>query len=53
MCCILQGLTYTNHDGMRRRRGRRRWWFKAKGPKKINTIAPYSKNACTLHITSN
>jgi hypothetical protein len=30
---------------MRRGRGRRRW-FKAKGLKKINPIAPYSKNAC-------
>jgi hypothetical protein len=23
---------------MKRGRGRRRWWFKAKGPRKINTI---------------
>jgi hypothetical protein len=30
---------------MKRGRGRRRW-FKAKGPRKINSIAPYSKNAC-------
>jgi hypothetical protein len=30
---------------MRRGRGRRRR-FKVKGPRKINTIAPYSKNAC-------
>jgi hypothetical protein len=37
MCCILRGLTYINHDGMRRR-GRRGWWFKAKGPRK--KIAP-------------
>ncbi len=26
---------------------------KNKGAKKINTIAPYSKNACMQHITSN
>jgi ribosomal protein L22 len=38
---------YINHVGMNRGRGRRRWWFKAKGPRKISTIAPYSKNACT------
>jgi hypothetical protein len=25
---------------------RRRRWFKAKRPRKIGTIAPYSKNAC-------
>jgi len=30
---------------MRRGRGKR-GQFKAKGPKKINTIAPYAKNAC-------
>jgi hypothetical protein len=37
---------------MKRRRGRRRW-LKAKGPRKIKTTAPYSKNACKQHITSN
>jgi hypothetical protein len=31
---------------MRRRMGKKRWWFKAKGPRKIRTVAPYSKNAC-------
>jgi hypothetical protein len=41
---------YINHDGMKRRRGRRRWWFKAKGPRKISTIALYSKNACMGHL---
>jgi hypothetical protein len=25
--------------------------FKAKGPRKISTMAPYSKNACKRHIT--
>jgi len=30
---------------MKKRRGKRRW-LKAKGPRKINTIASYSKNAC-------
>jgi hypothetical protein len=30
---------------MKRRKGRRRG-FKAKGTRKVNTIAPYSKNAC-------
>jgi hypothetical protein len=30
---------------MKRGRGKRKW-FKAKGPRKINTMAPYSKNAC-------
>jgi hypothetical protein len=37
---------------MKIRRGRRKW-FKAKGPRKISTMAPYSKNACKRHITSN
>jgi hypothetical protein len=36
---------------MKRKRRRRRW-LKAKGPRKINTIAPYSKNAWKQHITS-
>jgi hypothetical protein len=43
---------YANHDLMKIRRGRRRQ-FKTKGPRKINTIAPYSKNACQRCITSN
>jgi hypothetical protein len=30
---------------MKKKSGKRRW-FKAKGPRKINTIVPYSKNAC-------
>jgi hypothetical protein len=30
---------------MKRGRGKRRQ-FKTKGPRKTNTIAPYSKNAC-------
>jgi len=30
---------------MKRGRGRRKW-LKVKGPRKISTIAPYSKNAC-------
>jgi hypothetical protein len=37
---------------MRRGRGRRRQ-LNAKGLRKINTITPYSKNACKQHITSN
>jgi hypothetical protein len=37
---------------MRRGRGRRRWWFKVKGLRKIGMITPYSKNACQGHITS-
>jgi hypothetical protein len=37
---------------MKRERGRKRQ-LKTKGQKKINTIAPYSKNACMQHITSN
>jgi hypothetical protein len=37
---------------MKRGRGRRRW-LKAKGPRKINTIAPFSKNAHKQYITSN
>jgi hypothetical protein len=36
------------------RRGKeRRNQFKAKRPRKIKTITPYSKNACKRHITSN
>jgi hypothetical protein len=54
MCCILQGLTHINHDGMKKERGRWRWWwFKTKGPRKINTITLYSKNACKRHIIAN
>jgi hypothetical protein len=37
---------------MKKRRGKGKG-LKAKGPRKINTIAPYSKNACKQHITSN
>jgi len=37
---------------MRKERGKRRQ-FKTKGLTKINTIAPYFKNACKGHITSN
>jgi hypothetical protein len=37
---------------MRRGKGRKRW-LKAKGPRKISTIAPYSRNACKQYITSN
>jgi hypothetical protein len=37
---------------VRRGSGRRRR-LKAKGLRKINTIAPYSKNACKQHIRSN
>jgi hypothetical protein len=37
---------------MKRGRGRRRP-LKAKGPRKVSTITPYSKNACRQHITSN
>jgi hypothetical protein len=34
-----------------KRRGKRRQ-FKAKRPRKISSIAPYSKNVCKQHITS-
>jgi hypothetical protein len=37
---------------MKRGRRRRRR-LKAKGQKEISTIAPYSKNACKQHTTSN
>jgi hypothetical protein len=37
---------------MKRGRGRRRR-LKGKGPRKINTIAPYSEKICERYITSN